>query len=347
MPLLNIYGRMTLKGVPKPANLAWNAWRRMEDFEPNSGDTNCHLDWVTAKVTVVPVPDVSAGKETEALEKRGNCQVANELAGSTCTFDKLNGDMSGRSAKPEQQIRQIYETLSREWGPQHWWPAQSRFEVIVGAFLTQNTSWSNVELAMRKLRAARVLSVAGIRGIKLEDLEKLVRSSGYFRQKAQRLKSFVSFLDRNYGGSLTLLFSQPTAKLREELLALNGIGPETADSILLYGGQHPVFVVDAYTRRLAARHNIAPETAKYQDLQTTFESALRVVPPRAERGTFLPEGASHPPSPMSVAQRCSTAQVFNDMHGFMVGIGKNYCRKTRPDCEHCPLASLLPKARVS
>jgi endonuclease III related protein len=242
----------------------------------------------------------------------------------------------------DEEIRQIYLTLGRAWGPQHWWPAQSQFEVIVGAFLTQNTSWSNVELAMQQLRAAKVLSVAGIRKISLQELEKLVRPSGYFRQKAQRLKNFVSFLDEKYRGSLTGMFSQPTEKLREELLSLNGIGPETADSILLYAGQHPVFVIDGYTRRLAARHQIASDSADYEALRSLFERALRVVPTPVERGTFLPEGTAHPPSRMSMAKRDSTAQIFNDMHGFMVGIGKNYCRKAEPDCEHCPLASLLP-----
>lgn len=247
----------------------------------------------------------------------------------------------------DKRIQQMYLTLSRAWGPQHWWPAQSRFEVIVGAFLTQNTNWSNVELAFRELRTAKVLSVAGIREIPLERLEKLIRSSGYFRQKAQRLKNFVSFLDENYSGSLARMFSRPTAELREELLALNGIGPETADSILLYAGQHPVFVIDAYTRRVAARHQIASETASYDELRTIFEHALERVSIGPTRGTFLPDGASHPPSRMSLAKRCTTAQVFNDMHGFMVGIGKNYCRKTKPDCERCPLATLLPERRIS
>ncbi len=255
--------------------------------------------------------------------------------------------MSGRHAEPQKQIRKIYKTLSRAWGPQHWWPAQSRFEVIVGAFLTQNTNWSNVELAIRRLRAAKVLSVAGIRKTPLKKLEELVRSSGYFRQKAMRLKNFVSFLDEKHGGSVAKLLSRPTEELREELLSLNGVGPETADSILLYAGQHPVFVIDAYTRRVAARHQIAPETAKYDELRTIFESALKDVSASPTRGTFLPDGAAHPPSAMSRARRCSTAQAFNEMHGFMVGIAKNYCYRTQPDCERCPLASLLPHANIS
>ena len=129
-----------------------------------------------------------------------------------------------------------------------------RFEVIVGAILTQNTSWTNVERALASLRAAGKLSVAGIRQVPLPKLEQLIRSSGYFRQKAQRLKNFVAFLDARYDGSLQRMFATPTEQLRDELLALNGIGPETADSILLYAGNHSIFVVDAYTRRILERH---------------------------------------------------------------------------------------------
>src|SRR5690242_11092983 len=149
--------------------------------------------------------------------------------------------------RPTDVIRKYYLCLLRRWGPQNWWPAQSRFEVIVGAYLTQNTNWSNVEKAIGQLRRAGVLSVQGIREVPLSDLEQLIRSSGYFRQKALRLKQFVEFLDSKYGGSLDRMFAQETEKLRAELLVLNGVGPETADSILLYAGGHPVFVVDAYT----------------------------------------------------------------------------------------------------
>ena len=236
----------------------------------------------------------------------------------------------------------MYQTLSRQWGPQHWWPAHSRFEVIVGAFLTQNTSWSNVEIALRQLRLAKVLSVRGIRGIPLGKLETLVRASGYFRQKAQRLKNFVAFLDEKYGGSLAKMFACSTGELRDELLSLNGIGPETADSILLYAGQQPVFVIDAYTRRLAARHQIADETVPYDELRSLFERALARTSVPLARGDFFPDGASHRPSRMSLAKRSVAAQVYNDMHGFMVGVGKNYCHKTNPDCQRCPLAELLP-----
>ncbi len=251
------------------------------------------------------------------------------------------------SFAPEAHIRGIYTRLSGDWGPQHWWPAQSRFEVIVGAFLTQNTNWSNVEIAIRKLRSARVLSVAGIRAISLEDLQQLIRSSGYFRQKASRLKAFISFLDESYRGSLTRMFSQPTALLREQLLSLNGIGPETADSILLYAGQRPVFVVDAYTRRLAARHHIAAEKATYEELRILFERALANITWPQSSSAPRSGGASHPPSRMSLARRGVSAQVFNEMHGFIVGVGKTYCRKSQPDCEHCPLKCFLPAPQHS
>src|SRR6266567_2887001 len=165
---------------------------------------------------------------------------------------------------PEEKVVAIYSTLARAWGRQHWWPAQSRFEVIVGAFLTQNTAWTNVEKAMTQLRRARILSLAGIRDTPLATLEQLIRSAGYFRQKAQRLKNFLAYLDERYAGSLDRMFARPTADLREELLALSGIGPETADSILLYAGNHPVFVVDAYTRRVLDRHGILPLNAPYE-----------------------------------------------------------------------------------
>jgi len=245
---------------------------------------------------------------------------------------------------PATLIREIYRVLGEAWGPQHWWPAQSRFEVIVGAFLTQNTSWTNVELALRQLRTAKVLSIEGIRRTSLTELEKLVRSSGYFRQKAYRLKNFVRFLDENHAGSLTRMFSQSSDKLREQLLSLAGVGPETADSILLYAGQHPVFVIDAYTRRLAARHEIAAEGVSYNELRTLFEQALQGISSARVRGTSLPKGASHKPSRMSTAKRSESSQVFNDMHGFMVAIGKNYCHKLAPNCQACPLGSLLPAA---
>jgi len=183
---------------------------------------------------------------------------------------------SGKDKK-ESEIRQYYRALYQAWGAQHWWPAETRFEVIVGAYLTQNTAWTNVELALAQLRDAGLLSVEGIRSVSVSKLETLIRSSGYFRQKAKRLKTFVAFLDAEYSGSLDQLFAEPTCTLREKLLNLNGVGPETADSILLYAGNHPVFVVDAYTRRIIERHNIHSPEVDYEDVRALFERGLAPI----------------------------------------------------------------------
>jgi endonuclease-3 related protein len=255
---------------------------------------------------------------------------------------------------PEEKIAAIFATLFENWGPQHWWPAQSRFEVIVGAYLTQNTSWSNVEIALGNLRRARVLSVRGIRDVPIGKLEQLIRASGYFRQKARSLKTFVSFLDETYGGSLTKMFSQPTSLLREQLLALKGVGPETADSILLYAGQHPVFVVDAYTKRLGSRHGILTETSSYEEFRNLFERALNnpdllMINPFTKQGgtgVFARSAqstglAAHKPSRMSTATRSPVAQVFNEMHGLIVSAGKQYCLKAAGKCAECPVGPLL------
>jgi len=253
-----------------------------------------------------------------------------------------------RSISREAELRAYYETLFRTWGCQHWWPARNRFEVIVGAYLTQNTSWANVERALRSLKKAGFLTIDGIRRIPLPQLESLIRSSGYFRQKARRLKIFVQFLDEKYGGSLNRMFARPTKQLREELLALHGVGAETADSILLYAGQHPVFVVDAYTRRILDRHNILPSDAPYAEIRALFERALS---DRAlskidfDMNAGKASVTAHPPSAMSLAKRSPQAQVFNDMHGMIVGVGKRYCLKSQPKCDECPWQKFLPNLK--
>ncbi len=257
-----------------------------------------------------------------------------------------------KSKTSEEQLQQYYQALYRAWGPQHWWPAETRFEVIVGAYLTQNTAWTNVELALANLRAAKRLSVEGIRRVTLPRLERLIRPSGYFRQKAQRLKTFVAFLDKAYASSLDRMFAQPTKKLREELLSLNGVGPETADSILLYAGNHPVFVVDAYTRRILDRHEILPEKTDYEEIRELFQQSLEPVVLAVEHGSADAasqletgiRGAAHPPSAMSTATRTALVQVYNEMHGLIVGVGKNYCGKSKAKCEECPLQSFLPSS---
>lgn len=247
----------------------------------------------------------------------------------------------------EKDIRQFYEALYRAWGAQHWWPAETRFEVIVGAYLTQNTAWTNVELALTSLRTAQVLSVEGIRRIRLARLERLIRSSGYFRQKARRLKTFIAFLDSKYNGSLDELFAQPTDKLRGELLSLIGVGPETADSILLYAGNHPVFVVDAYTRRTLNRHGILAEKADYEEIREFFQRSLAPVMHEQQLTEAPPPeagfpGAGHLPSAMSTTTRTALVQVYNEMHGLIVGVGKHFCRKSQPQCDGCPLQKFLP-----
>jgi endonuclease-3 related protein len=250
--------------------------------------------------------------------------------------------------REENEIRQYYRTLSRAWGPQHWWPAETQFEVIVGAYLTQITAWSNVERALTNLRRAGLLSIEGIRETRLARLERLIRPSGYFRQKAKRLKTFVAFLDKEYHGSLDRLISKPTEKLREDLLTLNGVGPETADSILLYAGNHPVFVVDAYTRRIFERHKILRERVAYEEIRALFERALTPAPnepiPADSTPHFEPgiRGPAHSPSAMSTATRTAVAQVYNEMHGLIVGVGKHYCGKSQPQCDGCPLQPFLP-----
>ena len=256
-----------------------------------------------------------------------------------------------------EAIWAYYHRLFSVWGHQHWWPAQSRFEMIVGAYLTQNTAWTNVAKALVNLRRARLLTLNGIRNTPQSELETLIRPAGYFRQKAQRLKRFVSFLDERYNGSLTKMFSHPTSELREELLTLNGVGPETADSILLYAGNHPVFVVDAYTRRIFERHQIISSAADYEEIRELFQQALSnndgiltataSISTSAAPAVLGPRGSCHRPSRMSTAERTALVQIFNEMHGLIVGVGKTYCLKSQPRCELCPLQEFLPAGKVN
>ncbi len=261
-------------------------------------------------------------------------------------------------------IRNYLEALYRLWGPQHWWPAESPFEIVVGAYLTQNTAWTNVQQAMTNLRADGSLNLNGIRSLPLERLEQLIRPAGYFRQKAARLKTFAAFLDSNCGGDLARMFATPTSKLRDELLELNGVGPETADSILLYAAQHEVFVVDAYTRRIFERHALVSANATYDEIRALVETDLRDGPTNVLPGSativFRPsnmiepgpgpaiEAPEHPipplhaPSTMSQIQRSPLAQRFNEFHALIVQTGKHHCLKSIPLCEGCPLQPLLP-----
>jgi endonuclease-3 related protein len=217
------------------------------------------------------------------------------------------------AAAPSGELLRYYEVMSGALGPMHWWPAQTPFEVIVGAILTQSTGWGNVERAIANLRAARVLTPSAMLRISTPRLAMLVRPSGYFRQKAKKLKAFVRFLQAGYGGSLKRMFLTPTLELREKLLSVHGIGPETADSILLYAGNHPVFVVDAYTHRIFGRHGITDGKPNYENVRAFIENS---IPSRPE--------------------------LFNEFHALIVNTGKNWCRKKSPRCQDCPLRSLLP-----
>ena len=218
-------------------------------------------------------------------------------------------DPRGRSeARALPPLDEYYNSLFTSLGPQHWWPGETPFEIIVGAILTQSTAWTNVELAIRNLRAAGLLSPTAIERVSSKRLEVLIRSSGYFRQKARKLKAFCQFLRREYRGSLRRMFQTPTIELRQKLLSVFGVGPETADSILLYAGQHPVFVVDAYTRRLLLRHGWIDETANYESVRWMFER--------------------HSPG---------NSPWFNEFHALIVNVGKRFCLRQEPLCSQCPL----------
>jgi endonuclease-3 related protein len=243
------------------------------------------------------------------------------------------------------EITEYYAALFRYYGPQNWWPARSRFEVIVGAYLTQNTNWSNVEKAISNLRRARLLTVNAVRQARLAELEELVRPSGYFRQKARKLKTFIAFLDQKYSGSLDRMFAQPTGKLRAELLALNGVGPETADSILLYAGKHPAFVVDAYTRRVLQPHGVIHAKTGYEEIRSLVERALTSATPASLHVQKPGSDPRHRSSPMSRAPRSELAQHYNELHALIVRVGNHYCRKTA-QCEGCPLQNFLPPERI-
>ncbi|MBI5675644.1 MAG: endonuclease III domain-containing protein [Nitrospirae bacterium] len=207
----------------------------------------------------------------------------------------------------KQIISRIYKTLYISFGPQKWWPGDTPFEIIVGAILTQNTNWGNVEKAINNLKTDKALNSKTLHKMPHKRLASLIRPAGYFNIKAGRLKNFLAFFDNNYKGSIKRMNAEKTYALREKLLDVNGIGPETADSILLYAFQRPVFVIDAYTKRVLHRHGVVPENASYHELQDFFH------------GNLLPD-----------------VQLFNEYHALFVKAGKEYC-KPKPRCERCPL----------
>ena len=217
-----------------------------------------------------------------------------------------------RACRGAPSPARLFDALYRRWGPQRWWPAQTPFETIVGAILTQNAAWTNVERAIARLRAADRLTPDGLRAAAPAELAEWIRPAGYFNVKARRLGAFLERLFADYGGSLDRLFALPTGVLRDKLLSIHGIGPETADSILLYAAGRPVFVVDAYTRRALVRHGWVAPNASYDELARFFTDRL-------PRDTAL----------------------YNEYHALMVRLGKETCR-TRPCCRDCPWRTWLP-----
>lgn len=215
-------------------------------------------------------------------------------------------------AAPAFKVREVYRRLHAHYGPQRWWPAQGPFEMMVGAILTQAAAWSNVERAMANLAAQGALSPPGLRRLSPQELARAVYPAGYFNAKAKKLQALAGLLEA-HGDDLGRLFARDTAELRQALLGVHGIGPETADSILLYAAGRPAFVVDTYTGRLCHRLGLVAEGASYHRLQRLFTEAL---PPQAP--------------------------LFNEYHALMVRHGKERCRKRAPRCSGCPLLSLCP-----
>jgi endonuclease-3 related protein len=286
----------------------------------NTAALTCHTH---ARIFTVFMPEAQCSTPTPALPP----------------FD---GDAAPDAPLPPRAIalRVYYHALFAAFGPQHWWPSSTSggpFEIIVGAILTQSTAWTNVERAIANLRRARLLTPRAIERIPLPRLARLIRPSGYFRQKAKKLKAFVHFLRANYSGSLARMFRTPTAALRQQLLTVHGIGPETADSILLYAGRHPVFVVDAYTRRILLRHRLITEPMR------------EYLSSRARQGTCISHDSPLPAG--STYEEIRTLfefslprdpQLFNEFHALLVHTGKHFCRPRDPRCDSCPLREFLP-----
>ena len=211
-----------------------------------------------------------------------------------------------------KKLMAIYRALFKAFGPQHWWPGDTPFEVMVGAVLTQNTAWINVEKAIVNMKGEGLLVPSRLSAVPVRKLAALVRPSGYFNVKARRLKNLLDFIHAAYGGSLARMFAGKAGELRKRLLSVNGIGPETADAILLYAGEKPFFVVDAYTKRILVRHGLIDAGADYAEVQQLFMAAL----PKSSR-------------------------LYNEYHALIVRAGKEYCKKNAPRCSGCPLGPLL------
>jgi endonuclease III related protein len=210
--------------------------------------------------------------------------------------------------KKNSKLMDIYDRMFTHFGPSHWWPGDSPLEVMVGAILTQNTSWNNVERAIERLKTVGALSASFLQQVDEMSLSDWIRPAGYYRIKARRLKNFFDFYVREYQGQTKIIRNQPLEFLRPQLLSVNGIGPETADSILLYALEMPTFVVDAYTHRIFSRHQLIDEEIGYEELRAYFMDRLP-----------------------------SDSQLYNEYHALLVRLGKEFCKKKSPRCEECPL----------
>ncbi len=219
--------------------------------------------------------------------------------------------MAKRKQNNHKILTDIYNSLYKHFGPQQWWPGDTPFEIAVGAILTQNTNWDNVEKAIGNLKKERALKAKILHEMPPPKIASLIRPAGYFNVKTRRLKNFLAFLLNHYKGSMKRMKAEDTHSLREGLLNVNGIGPETADSILLYALEKPVFVIDAYTKRVLQRHKVVSEKAAYQELQDLFQTNLR-----------------------------TDVSLFNEYHALLVMLGKHYC-KPRPRCSGCPLEAFF------
>jgi endonuclease-3 related protein len=220
------------------------------------------------------------------------------------------------AVEPREALRQYFDKMLRVLGPQDWWPARTRLEMIVGAILVQNTAWQNAALALKQLKQKGMLSLTALRDASRGEIESCVRSAGFFRQKARTIRNFMTWLERACRGSLAAMFALPPQELRHDLLKITGLGPETVDAILLYAGQHPFFVADSYTRRVLARHQLLREGAGYDEAQQFLHRHLPADP-----------------------------ELFNEYHALLVEVGKQYCKRETPLCEGCPLEEFLERGQ--
>ncbi|PIQ88548.1 MAG: endonuclease [Candidatus Omnitrophica bacterium CG11_big_fil_rev_8_21_14_0_20_42_13] len=208
----------------------------------------------------------------------------------------------------KKRLNEIYKRLFSYFGRQYWWPGNSKFEIVLGAILTQNTNWINVEKAINNLKKGKALSAKKVFDMPIDKLALMIKPAGYFNLKAKRLKNFINLLFAEYAGRLSALFNQDLTALRQSLLSVNGIGEETADSIILYAAGLPVFVVDAYTKRVFSRHKFIAHSASYAETQKFFMENLS-----------------------------GNVRMFNEFHALIVRLGKEFCLKNKPRCGLCPI----------